>query len=162
MSLTETMVAPTVTHPASISAAGALDLVVFTFWKEEFSDYNKRSTIIQQNMKVVLAVLWGQCSESLKDKLKSINEYKTKLTKRDCVWLLAKIKAIMLQFKRQRSLFLSLSDANRNLFVFYQSDMISTVFDLRTVLTSQHVLLCPRHITKYWHKKDGMPPHTYN
>jgi hypothetical protein len=31
--------------------------------------------------------------------------------------------------------------------------MISTVFDLRTVLTSQHVLLCPWHTTKYWYKR---------
>jgi hypothetical protein len=32
-------------------------------------------------------------------------------------------------------------------------DMISTVLALRTVLTSQLIHLCPRHITKYWYKR---------
>jgi hypothetical protein len=32
-------------------------------------------------------------------------------------------------------------------------DMICTVFGLRTVLPSQRILLCPRHITKYWYKR---------
>jgi hypothetical protein len=41
-----------------------------------------------------------------------------------------------------------IADINANV-----DDMISTVFDLRIVLTSQRVLLCPRHITKYWYKR---------
>jgi hypothetical protein len=37
--------------------------------------------------------------------------------------------------------------------------MISTVFDLCTVLTFQRVLLCPRYTTKYWYKRWHATPH---
>jgi hypothetical protein len=39
------------------------------------------------------------------------------------------------------------------------SDMISTVFDLCTVLTSQRILLFRRNITKYWYKRRHATPH---
>jgi hypothetical protein len=39
------------------------------------------------------------------------------------------------------------------------SDMISTVFVPRTVCISQHILLRPRHITKYWYKRWHATPH---
>jgi hypothetical protein len=72
-------------------------------------------------VKAVFAVIWGQCSESLKDKVKSTSEYETKLTDGDCVWFLTKIKAIILQFEDQTILFISLSDANLSFASFHQS-----------------------------------------
>jgi hypothetical protein len=58
--------------------------------------------------------------------VKSMNEYSTKLSDGDCVWLFNHIKAIMLQFEGQKSLFLSISDAVRNFAVFRQNEMTLT------------------------------------
>jgi hypothetical protein len=78
-------------------------------------------------MRSIFAVIWGQCSEALKDKLKSSTDYRTSQTTGDCVWLLKTIKAIMLKFDGQRDLSLSLSDAHLRLYLFRQgNDMTLT------------------------------------
>jgi hypothetical protein len=74
MPFTEDLVAPTVVRPADIDKAIALKIVYFTQWKDEYTDYTKRRNLIQQNMKAVFAIIWWQCSESLKDKIKSLSE----------------------------------------------------------------------------------------
>jgi hypothetical protein len=56
----------------------------------------------------------------MRDKIKSLDEYKTKVAEGDCIWLLTNIKGIMMRFEGQRSLFLSLDDAERNLILFWQ------------------------------------------
>jgi hypothetical protein len=128
MSLTEELTTPTVTRPNALDDKEKADVLTYTIWLEEVSAYTKRLGIIRQNMKAVFAVIWGQCSESLKDKVKSLADYKSKVTEGDCVWLLTHIKAIMLQFEGQRSLFLSLADASRNLTVFRQNDLSLTSY----------------------------------
>jgi hypothetical protein len=66
MPLTEKLVAPTIVRPPDIDDVAALSIVSFTLWKEEFTDYSKRMNIIQQNMKAVFAVIWGQHSELIR------------------------------------------------------------------------------------------------
>jgi hypothetical protein len=114
MCLTENLTAPKVAIPAAFTKDPDKEVLAYALWKEEVADYSKRTGIIKQNMKAIFVVIWGQCSESLKDKVKSLTDYINRLTDGDCVWLLKQIKAIMLQFEGQRSLFLSLADASRN------------------------------------------------
>jgi hypothetical protein len=120
MSITDKLKAPVVPVPASLTKAETDDPLTFALWKEQITDYSKRKGVIQQNTKAVFAVIWGQCSESMKDKIKSLDEYETKVDDGDCVWLLTNIKGIMMRFEGQRSLFLSLDDAERNLALFKQ------------------------------------------
>jgi hypothetical protein len=95
-------------------------------WKEEITDYAKRKGVIEQNTKAVFAVIWEQCSKSMRDdKVKTLEDYKTNLAEGDCVWLLNNIKGIMLRFEGQQSLFLSLDDAMSNLFLFRQGPDMS-------------------------------------
>jgi hypothetical protein len=114
MCLTENLTAPKVTMPMAFTKDPDKEVLAYALWKEEVSDYSKRTGIIKQNMKAIFAVIWGQCSESLKDKVKLLTDYINRRTDGDCVWLLKQIKAIMLQFEGQRSIFLSLADASRN------------------------------------------------
>ena len=125
MSITEELKAPEVPKPTSITKAEADDPLTFTLWKEEVSEYSKRKGVIQQNVKAIFAVIWGQCSESMKDKIKSMAEYQTKMLEGDCIWLLKGIKGIMMRFEGQRSLFLSLGDAEHNLAIFKQGPDMS-------------------------------------
>ena len=125
MSITEELKAPTVPIPASITKAEADDPLTFTLWKEEVSEYSKRKGVIQQNVKALFAVIWGQCSESMRDKIKSLDKYQTKMLEGDCIWLLKSIKGIMMRFEGRRSLFLSLGDAERNLASFRQGPDMS-------------------------------------
>ena len=79
-----------------------------------------RVEYVEQNLKATFTVIWGQCSESMRAKVKSLPEYTEKENESDCVWLLKSIRGIMLRFEGQRYVFLSHSDALQNLCHFRQ------------------------------------------
>ena len=78
--------------------------------QEEAKDYVKRTRILKSNMSTIFSVIWGQCSEDMKTKLKSTPGF-AEATKEDCTWLLKKIKGISLKFDEKRNGFLSALDA---------------------------------------------------
>ena len=78
--------------------------------QEEAKDSVKRTPILKSNMSTIFYVVWGQCSDDMKTKLKSTPEY-AEATKEDCTWLLKKIKGISLKFDDKRNAFLSSLDA---------------------------------------------------
>jgi Zinc knuckle len=82
-------------------------------YAEKIKQYVQRETVLTGNMRSVYAVIWGQCSEAMKAKVKSVTDYKEKSENNDCVWLLKQIKATMLQFGEKRSVFVSLWRARR-------------------------------------------------
>jgi hypothetical protein len=105
----EEMKKPTVEKPtALVTTATKTDELIFG---EEIKEYVKRTTILKNNMAAIHAVVWGQCSEAMKAKLKSLTEYQDKVNENDCMWLLKQIKAITLQFDKKKNKFISLLDA---------------------------------------------------
>ena len=80
-------------------------------WAEEVKEYVKRTRTLRSNLATIHAVIWGQCSEAMKAKVKSLDDYKAKTVDNDCFWLLKQIKAITLQFDEKRNGFISLLDA---------------------------------------------------
>ena len=78
--------------------------------QEEAKAYVKRTRILTSNMSTIFSIVWGQCSEDMKTKLKSTPGY-AETTKEDVVWLLKKIKGISLKFDEKRNAFLSALDA---------------------------------------------------
>ena len=123
MSLTKELKAPEVPLPKKLTTEEAADALTAALWKEEVTEYSKRKGMVKQNLKALFTVIWGQCSESMRDKLKSIAEYKEKDNEADCEWLLVNIKGVMLRFEGQRDIFLSIDDAEQNLVSFRQNDL---------------------------------------
>jgi Zinc knuckle len=82
---------------------------------EQVKGYVKRLTALQSNLGTVHAVIWGQCSEAMKAKIKSLKDYKTKMETIDCFWLLKQLKAVTLQFDEKRNVFVSLLEARTSL-----------------------------------------------
>jgi len=79
------------TDPGS-NASKTQDMI----YAEKIKEYVKRETALTGNMRLVYAVIWGQCSEAMKAKIKSVSNYKDKSEGNDCVWLLEHVKATML------------------------------------------------------------------
>jgi hypothetical protein len=63
------------------------------------------------------AVIWCQCSEAMKAKIKSLTDYKNKTEANDCFWLLKQLKAVTLQFDEKRNVFVSLLEARTSLMI---------------------------------------------
>jgi hypothetical protein len=82
---------------------------------EQVKGYVKRLNELKSNLGKVHAVIWGQCSEAMKAKIKSLTDYKSKTEANDCFWLLKQLKAVTLQFDEKRNVFVSLLEARTSL-----------------------------------------------
>ena len=119
MSIAKELKAPNVKKPAQISSTEK-DLLTLAVWKKQVANYVERLEQVEQNTKALFAIIWGQCSESMKAKLKSLPDYADMNDDSDCVALLKAIRGVMLRFEGQRNIFLSLDDAEYNLTTFKQ------------------------------------------
>ena len=80
-------------------------------WKEDLKDLSKRRRILRGNLMAVQAVIWGQCSDAMKAKIKSISGHEEKLEESDCHWLLNNIRNVTMQFDAKHKAQMSILDA---------------------------------------------------
>lgn len=113
------IVAPT-TIVAGVETALPISALAQRIWNNEVDDYCDRVRLITQNLKTLYSVAWGQCSEAMKAKLQTHDEFTTKDLDADCSWLLKEIKAVTFRFEGQRFIFLSLDDAHSSLCAYRQ------------------------------------------
>jgi hypothetical protein len=90
-------------------------------WAEEVKEYVKRTRALKSNLATIHAVIWGQCSEAMKSKVKSHSDYKINAANNDCFWFLKQIKAVTLQFDEKRNGFISLLNARTSFLTCRQS-----------------------------------------
>lgn len=119
MSIAKELTAPKVKKPAQIDQ-NETDLLTLAVWKKQVANYVEKLEQVEQNTKALFAIIWGQCSESMKAKLKSLPGYSDMNDDSNCVELLKAIRGVMLRFEGQRKIFLSLDDAEYNLTTFKQ------------------------------------------
>ena len=104
-----TMIAPTIERPKNIvKDADAVTAMIFA---EEAKEYVKRTRSLKSNLATIFAVAWGQCSESMKARVKTHDGYADFALENDCVWLLKQIRSVTLQFHDNKDSFMSLLDA---------------------------------------------------
>jgi hypothetical protein len=109
----ETMSEPIINMPEETEeGSGKTQELIYT---EEVKEYVKRLREMKSNLATIHAVAWGQCSEAMRAKVKSLSHYKEKTELTDCVWLLRQIKAVTLQFDEKRNVLMSLIDARTSL-----------------------------------------------
>jgi len=96
------------------------DPLTIAIWKKNVDSYCVRVDYLESNLKTIFAVIYGQCSESMKAKLKSLDNFEEKERACDCVWILMAIKGITYRFEGQRFPYLSLDDARTNYYTFRQ------------------------------------------
>ena len=63
-------------------------------WQASMKTYNLRSDELKSNLNSLYSVIWGQSSENMKTKLRSLDGYTAQTQKDNCVWLLGQIKGI--------------------------------------------------------------------
>jgi hypothetical protein len=87
------------------------DEVDLEIWKEDIRDLSKRKRVLRGNLAAVQAVIWGQCSEAMKAKVKSLDGYDASTETNDCKWLLSNIKAVTMQFDAKHNGYVSMLNA---------------------------------------------------
>jgi len=96
---------------AVISSTETDRRIVFT-WEKEMTNYILQKNVLESNTKAAYTIIWGQCSEALRAKVKSSSGYVSKSTACDCKWLLKTIHGIMLCFNGQRKIHHFISNAH--------------------------------------------------
>ena len=92
-SLTKDFVRPEIPKPTELEVSETNRLVL-AIWEKKVAAYCTRTDDPDSNVKTAYAVIWGQCSEAMKAKLTSLDDFETKSHESDCVWTLKEIKGI--------------------------------------------------------------------
>jgi len=126
-SLTKDFVRPEIPKPTELEVSETNRLVIAN-WEKKMSAYCTRTDYLDSNLKTAYAVIWGQCSEAMKAKLTSLDDFETKSHKSDCIWILKELKGITYRFEGQRYIYLSLDDARTTYYAYTQGakDSISS------------------------------------
>jgi hypothetical protein len=90
-------------------------------WNEEVKEYVKQACALKGNLATIYAISWGQSSEAMKAKLKSLDDYEMRRDANDCAWLLTQIRAVTLQFDSTKNIFLLLLDARAHFLMCRQT-----------------------------------------
>jgi len=110
VSVTKDFVRPKILKPTELEVSETNRLVI-AIWETKVSAYCTRTDYLDSNLKTAYAVIWGQCSEAMKAKLTSLDDFETKSHESDCVWILKEIKGITYRFEGQHNIYLSLNKA---------------------------------------------------
>lgn len=97
--LIKDLVQPTITAPQKLATADEYDKII---WAEEYKLYTKSAKVLKDNLEAVFAVIWGQCSEQLRSKIKEQASYERSQELSECGWLLKEIKGSMSGFESKR------------------------------------------------------------
>ena len=130
----------TVLEPDDLSEEEAKSATKILIWKTNVQTFVRRTEAQEKNCQSIHAVIWGQCSTAMKNKLQSLAELENKNDRCDCVWLLKEIKAITLRFEGTRYIFLSLDDAKTAYYSYVQPNTQSLADYLRHFLSLVDVL----------------------
>ena len=114
-----TMAPPHVPRPTDPSeTAFEMDKII---WKENVKPYCIRTNVLIGNMAALFAVIRGQCSESMKAKVKATRDYKAESAAYNCYWALKQIKSVTLQFDEKRNAYIALLDTTANFVNLHQA-----------------------------------------
>jgi hypothetical protein len=126
VSLTKDFVKPEIPKPTELEVSETNRLVI-AIWEKKVSAYCTRTDYLDSNLKTAYAVIWGQCSEAMKAKLTSLDDFETKSHESDCVWILKEIKCITYPFEGQRYIYLSLDNARTSYYAYTQFPPTSSI-----------------------------------
>jgi hypothetical protein len=110
----DTPTKPTLVEPENLSVTDSASEVKKLIFKEKVRRFVQRIDLMDSNVATLYSVIWGQCSDDMKARVKTHDEYKRATKENDCVWLLGQIKAVTLQFDSKKDSVLCILHARRS------------------------------------------------
>ena len=110
-SLYQKLEMPTLVDPPDITEEDAKNMAKSLVWSEKKKSYLKRKQTMDDNMRDIFAVIWGQCSTVMQAKIRQVDEFEQRKTDADCGWLLSQIKSSIFQFEGRKQKFLAMVEA---------------------------------------------------
>ena len=115
----ETLTLPTIPLPTA-PAADPMPPLLAAIFRKQVKDYVKQTSRLQENIKCLWVLVWGQCSDTIWTRLQALDTYVNMHTASDGLWLLVAIKDLMYNVQDQKYVPLSIHLAKRQFFLLSQ------------------------------------------
>ena len=89
-------------------------------FSEQVKEYIKQASRLQENIKWLWALVWGQCSDTIRTRLQALDAYEDMHSTSDGLQLLIAIKDLMFNVQEQKYVPLSIHLAKRHFFLLSQ------------------------------------------
>ena len=83
-------------------------------WEKQVDEFVKRGTNRDENIKTLYSLVWGQCTDIMRQKIEALHNFETLSTAGDGLGLLRAIKDMSFNFQSQKYLPHSLHEAKRH------------------------------------------------
>ena len=90
-------------------------------WDKTVESYVKRIDLYAENKSTLYSVLWGQCTDTMKTKIKALANFKTMSEHSNSLTLLKEIKGISYRFESRDNIYMSMDDAKALFYTNKQS-----------------------------------------
>ena len=94
--------------------------LVAAIFREQVKEYVKQHSRLHENIKRLWALVWGQCSDTIRTRLQSLETYEDMRAASDGLQLLIAIKDLMFNIQEQKYVPLSIHLAKRQFFLLSQ------------------------------------------
>ena len=95
-------------------------------WRKKFDRYLSKQEKLEDNLRSIYSLVWGQCSNAMQAKVQALEGYYDADKKCDCIWLLTQIKGVMFKFEGQKEIFHAHVEARSRLEALKQKESETT------------------------------------
>jgi hypothetical protein len=111
----ENMMIVTLTQPVNLAVDAGT--AATRIWEKKLNEFVKRENCLEQNLPTIyLLVLWGQCTEALRQRIEGLDTYREIKATGDGLPLLMAIKDLVFNFQSQKYLPHALYESTRRLY----------------------------------------------
>jgi len=93
---------------------------------KKVDEYVKRTTYISENIKTLYSLVWGQCTDIMRQKIEALHDFEEMSTNGDGLALLKAIKNTAFNFQSQKYLPHSLYESTRRFYMTVQGKYMTT------------------------------------
>ena len=115
----KTLTLPTIPLPTA-PVADPMPPLLAAIFSEQVKEYVKQNSRLQENIKRLWALVWGQCSDTIRTRLQALDTYEDIHTASDGLRLLVAIKDLMYNVQEQKYVPLSIHLAKRQFLLLSQ------------------------------------------
>jgi Zinc knuckle len=112
-------------EPQPIPPATVLSKAQDKIYDKELVEYVKRKIMLETNVNTLYNIVWGQCTDALREKLKALSTYSTMSTKGEGINLLVEIRDLVYKREKDKDAWHSYYEATLQLYVFRQGNNLS-------------------------------------
>jgi hypothetical protein len=111
--------------PVPADPADGANKSVFRMWEKKIDEFVKRELSLEENLRTLYTLIWGQCTEIERARLEAFDGYERMSEDYDTLTLLKAIKSIAFNFQSTKYKPDALNDSKRRLYMLIQDKLMT-------------------------------------